>query len=122
MGASGVLVNCAVAGGELETLLDAGTIMGTEVMVEVHSPNELDYALSRGATLFLVNMWDRITGTLYPNQVCIYRSYQKVLTNDCSCCLQAKLMASMLPINSCAAVAGNIHTLRQVSSSIAVYS
>jgi indole-3-glycerol phosphate synthase len=68
-GASGVLLTVAVVGGDLEILLDACTIMGTEAVVEVHTPNELEYALSRGATIFLVNMWDRITGKLYPEQV-----------------------------------------------------
>ena len=43
--------------------------MGTEAIVEVHTPNELYFALSRGATIFLVNMWDRTTGRLYPDQV-----------------------------------------------------
>lgn len=71
LGASGVLLNLGVVGGDLETLLDAATIMGAEAMVEIHSPNELDYALSKGATLFLVNMWDRLTGKLYPDQVCM---------------------------------------------------
>ncbi len=43
--------------------------MGVEAIVEVHTPNELEFALSKGATIFLVNMWDRLTGRLYPNQV-----------------------------------------------------
>ena len=59
----------AVVGGDLEVLLDSCTIMGTEAVVEVHTPNELEYALSRGATIFLVNMWDRMTGKLFPDQV-----------------------------------------------------
>jgi indole-3-glycerol phosphate synthase len=56
----------------LETLLDACTIMGTEAVVEVHTPNELEFALSKGATIFLVNMWDRMTGKLFPDQVYKY--------------------------------------------------
>jgi len=67
-GASGVLLTVALCGGDLETLLDACTIMGTEALVEVHTPNELEFALSRGATLFLINMWDRMTGKLHPDQ------------------------------------------------------
>jgi indole-3-glycerol phosphate synthase len=59
----------AVVGGDLETLLNSCTIMGVEAIVEVHTPNELEFALSKGATIFLVNMWDRLTGRLYPNQV-----------------------------------------------------
>lgn len=58
-----------VVGGDLETLLDSCTLMGTEALVEVHTPNEVDFALSRGATNFLVNMWDRMTGKLFSQQV-----------------------------------------------------
>ena len=43
--------------------------MGVEALVEVHTPNELEFALSKGATIFLINMWDRATGILYPDQV-----------------------------------------------------
>ena len=35
----------------LQTLLDACTIMGTEAVVEVHTPNELEFALSKGNIL-----------------------------------------------------------------------
>lgn len=94
-GASGILLIVGVVGGDLETLLDACTIMGTEPIVEVHTPNELDFALSKGATIFLVNMWDRMSGRLFPDQ--------------------AKGLASMLPVNSIAIAAGNIYTLEQVS-------
>ena len=94
-GAAGVLLIAAVVGGDLETLLDACTIMGTEAVVEVHTPNELEFALSRGATIFLVNMWDRVTGRLYPDQ--------------------AKGMASMMPMNSLAIAAGDIRTTEQVA-------
>lgn len=93
-GAAGVLLMVGVVGGDLETLLDACTIMGTEAICEVHTPNELEFALSKGATLFLVNMWDRMSGKLYMEQ--------------------AKGLASMLPVNTIAMVAGNIHTVEQV--------
>jgi indole-3-glycerol phosphate synthase len=73
-GASGVLLIVAVVGGDLEVLLDACTIMGTEALVEVHTPNELEYALSRGATTFLVNLWDRSSLKFYPNQVRLFDS------------------------------------------------
>ena len=43
--------------------------MGTEAIVEVHTPNELEFALGKGATMFLVNMWDRMSGELFRNQV-----------------------------------------------------
>jgi len=94
-GAQGVLLIAAVVGSDLETLLDSCTIMGTEAIVEVHTPNELEFALSKGATIFLVNMWDRMTNRLYPDQ--------------------AKGMASMLPVNSIAVAAGNICTLEHAS-------
>lgn len=94
-GAAGVLLIVAVVGADLEVLLDACTIMGTEPIVEVHTPNELEFALSKGATIFLVNMWDRMTGELHPNQ--------------------AKGLASMLPMNSLAIASGNIHNIDQVS-------
>jgi indole-3-glycerol phosphate synthase len=64
-----VLLIVAVVGADLEVLLDACTIMGTEALVEVHTPNELEFALSRGATMFLVNMWDRMSGKLFTDQV-----------------------------------------------------
>jgi|LauGreSBDMM110SN_4_FD.fasta_scaffold80181_1 indole-3-glycerol phosphate synthase len=94
-GAQGVLLIAAIVGSDLETLLDSCTIMGTEAIVEVHTPNELDFALSKGATIFLVNMWDRMTNRLYPDQ--------------------AKGMASMLPVNTIAVAAGNICTLEYAS-------
>lgn len=93
LGASGVLLMTSVVGGDLEVLLDACTVMGTEALVEVHTPNELDFALSRGATIFLVNMWDRITGKHYPDQV--------------------KGLISMMPMNAVAVAAGNIRSLEQ---------
>lgn len=67
--------------------------MGTEAVVEVHTPNELEFALSRGATIFLVNMWDRSTGKLFPDQ--------------------AKGLANMLPMNAVSIACGNILSLDQ---------
>ena len=94
-GATGVLLIVSIVGSDLEVLLDACTIMGTEALVEVHTPNELEYALKCGATLFLCNMWDRVTGRLYPEQ--------------------AKGIAHLMPINAVAIAAGNIHTMSQVT-------
>ena len=94
-GAAGVLLITAVVGKDLEPLLDACTIMGTEAIVEVHSPEELEYALSVGATIFLVNMWDRMTGRLHKDQ--------------------AKGMASMMPMNSLTIAAGNIGTVEEAA-------
>lgn len=94
-GASGVLLIASIVGGDLEVLLDACTIMGTEAMVEVHTPNEVEFALNKGATIFLVNMWDRVSNKLFEEQ--------------------AKGVASMLPVNSLAIAAGNIHSMEQVA-------
>ena len=58
-----------MVGADLEVLLDSCTIMGVEALVEVHTPNELEFALSKGATIFLANMWDRTTGKLFIDQV-----------------------------------------------------
>jgi len=94
-GAAGVLLIAAVVGADLEILLDACTIMGTEAIVEVHTPNELEFALSKGATIFLVNMWDRMTGQLHIDQ--------------------AKGLVSLMPMNSVAIAAGNIQTVEQAA-------
>ena len=53
--------------------------MGTEAVVEVHTPNELDFALSKGATIFLVNMWDRTCGKLFTDQVCILNIFLYIM-------------------------------------------
>lgn len=84
----------SVVGTDLETLLDSCTIMGTEALVEVHTPNELEYALEKGATMFLVNMWDRLSGQLMRNQ--------------------AKYLTSMIPRNCIALAGGDIRTISQV--------
>eukprot|EP01038_Epipyxis_sp_PR26KG_P005793 gene5793-7991_t len=94
-GASGVLLIVAVVGADLEVLLDACTIMGTEAIVEVHTPRELEFALSKGATIFLVNMWDRMAGRLFSDQ--------------------AKGLSKMLPMNSIAVACGNINSLEQAT-------
>eukprot|EP01032_Pedospumella_encystans_P007915 gene7915-9434_t len=93
-GASGVLLITSIVGADLEMLLDACTIMGTEALVEVHTPSELEYALSVKATNFLVNNWDRMSGILYPDQ--------------------AKGLINMMPMNALAIVAGNIKSMKEV--------
>lgn len=93
-GASGVLVIMCVVGSDLTVLLDAGTVMGAEVLVEVHTPTELEFALQCGATTFLINSRDRKTGQIYPHQ--------------------AKALASMMPINAVSLVSGGIKTIEEV--------
>jgi len=126
-----VLLIAAVVGAKLEELLDACTIMGTEALVEVHTPSELEYALNCHATTFLVNMWDRFTGKLYPNQVrfsssftvCANwkashsespRTHSSSLFCLCFTCTQAKALIGMMPMNSVAIAAGNIASMRQI--------
>lgn len=94
-GAAGVLLIVAVVGADLEVLLNACTLMGTEALVEVHTPNEVEFALSKGATLFLCNNWDRTTGKMFRDQ--------------------AKGMAHLLPMNSVAIAAGNIGSMEEVA-------
>ena len=94
-GANGVLLIVAIVGADLDVLLDACTIMGTEAIIEVHTPNELEFALSKGATIFLANMWDRASGRIFKDQ--------------------AKGLASMMPMNSIAIAAGDICTLEEVA-------
>lgn len=93
-GASGVLIIVAAVGKDLEKLLDACTIMGTEAVVEVHTPNELEFALEQGATIFLINLWDRISGQLFRDQ--------------------ARYMSSMIPQSCVAVVGGNIRGMKEV--------
>jgi len=94
-GANGVLINVGIVGADLEVLLDSCTIMGVEPIVEVHTPNELEFALAKGATIFMANMWDRATGRMYKEQ--------------------AKGLASMMPMNSVSIACGDIRTLREVA-------
>ncbi len=94
-GATGVLLIVAVVGGDLEVLLNACTIMGVEAIVEVHTPNELEFALGKGATIFMVNRWDRMTGEFFPEQ--------------------AKGLASMMPMNAVSIAAGNIKSLEEAA-------
>ncbi len=83
-----------VVGPKLVELLDSCTIMGTEALVEVHTPAELEYALARGATTFLVNMWDRLTGIHYIDQ--------------------SKKLIGMMPINCVAIAGGDISSVDQI--------
>ena len=68
-GAAGVVLMVSVLGKHLRELLDTCTLMGVEAVVEVHTLTELEYALSVGATILLVNMWDRLSGKLMKDRV-----------------------------------------------------
>jgi indole-3-glycerol phosphate synthase len=67
-GADGVLLMANVVGQQLEELMNAATIMGTEAIVEVHTPNECQHALELGASIIMVNNWDRADGSWHPEQ------------------------------------------------------
>ncbi|KAJ1625478.1 hypothetical protein T492DRAFT_1039501 [Pavlovales sp. CCMP2436] len=61
-GASAVLLICALVGPDLELLLNTCTIMGVEAVVEVHTPDELLFAIEAGATAVIANRRSRATG------------------------------------------------------------
>eukprot|EP00611_Tribonema_gayanum_P018014 TRINITY_DN3102_c1_g2_i2.p1 TRINITY_DN3102_c1_g2~~TRINITY_DN3102_c1_g2_i2.p1 ORF type:complete len:305 (+),score=58.00 TRINITY_DN3102_c1_g2_i2:108-1022(+) len=67
-GASGAVLIAAVLGPALEDMMDTATIMGTEVIVEVHTPAECAKAMEYGANAIMVNQWDRVTGRLHRDQ------------------------------------------------------
>eukprot|EP00904_Undaria_pinnatifida_P007686 jgi/Undpi1/4047/HiC_scaffold_16.g07414.m1 len=71
--AATVLIAC-VLGPALRDFMDTATIMGTEAIVEVHTPAECEKALEHGASVIMVNNWDRITGKLYPKQALALRN------------------------------------------------
>ena len=73
-GADGVLLLANVVGQQLEELMNAATIMGTEAIVEVHTPNECKHALELGASIIMVNNWDRADGSWHPEQAAEVRS------------------------------------------------
>ncbi|CAN0031417.1 unnamed protein product [Discosporangium mesarthrocarpum] len=67
-GASATVLMACVLGPALKDMMDMATTMGTETIVEVHTPAECQKALEYGATVIMMNNWDRITGKLYPKQ------------------------------------------------------
>lgn len=74
-GAAGVYLMACVCGPDLEGLLNTATVLGTEAIVEVHTPQELEYAVHQaGATIVAVNRYDRTDGTLHPNQALALRA------------------------------------------------
>ena len=59
-GADGILLIASVLGPALENFLDLATTIGLETIVECHTRNEIDSALSAMATNILVSNYDRI--------------------------------------------------------------
>ncbi|CAM9253252.1 unnamed protein product [Chrysoparadoxa australica] len=94
-GAAGCILSAAILGPALEDFMNTATTMGTEAIVEVHTPAECAKALEYGATVIMFNNWDRITGKLYPNQ--------------------ALAMQNMLPPMVLSIAAGGISTVEQTS-------
>ncbi|KAH8046043.1 indole-3-glycerol-phosphate synthase [Aureococcus anophagefferens] len=68
LGADAVLLSTTVLGGRLVDLLDIATVCGVECAVEVHTPNECQFALNAGATLLVCTNVDRTTGVNHDNQ------------------------------------------------------
>jgi len=67
-GADGILLMASVLGPALPNFLDLCTTVGIEAIVEVHTKNELDSALSNLAQNLLVTNYDRITGQYFADQ------------------------------------------------------
>eukprot|EP00752_Nemacystus_decipiens_P014650 g13047.t1 len=73
-GAAGTVLIACVLGPALCDFMDTATVMGTECIVEVHTPAEVEKALEYGASVIMVNNWDRVTGKLYPKQAMALRN------------------------------------------------
>jgi len=67
-GCDGVILMASVLGENLESFVNQCSIMGLEMLVEVHTPNEVDAALDMLVTNFLVSNYDRLNGEYHPYQ------------------------------------------------------
>jgi indole-3-glycerol phosphate synthase len=67
-GADGVVVMASVLGAALDNFLDLATMIGLETIVECHTRNEVQRALDCLATNIMINNYDRLTQTYYPQQ------------------------------------------------------
>lgn len=67
-GCDGVLLIAAVLGPALDNFLNLCSLIGLEAIVECHTKNEVEAALSMLAQNILVNNHDRITNQYYPDQ------------------------------------------------------
>lgn len=67
-GADGILLIASVLGPALENFLDLATTIGLETIVECHTRNEIESALSAMATNILVSNYDRIAQEYFPQQ------------------------------------------------------
>jgi indole-3-glycerol phosphate synthase len=67
-GADGIYLISSVLGPALESFLDLATSIGLETIVECHTKNEVERALSILAPTIAVNNYDRIKQEYYPEQ------------------------------------------------------
>lgn len=67
-GADGILLIASVLGPALENFLNLCSIIGLEAIVECHTRNEVEAALSVMAQNILVTNFDRISGNYFPDQ------------------------------------------------------
>lgn len=67
-GAAGAVVVAGILGAGLEDMMNAATIMGTELIVEIHTPAEAAKVMEYGPNAVMINQWDRVTGQLHPKQ------------------------------------------------------
>ena len=68
-GADGIVLQSCVLGPALDSFLDLATVMGLEVIVECHSRNEVERALSvNAAPTILVHNYDRVGQRYFPDQ------------------------------------------------------
>jgi indole-3-glycerol phosphate synthase len=81
-GATCTVLIASVLGPALEDMLDLATMMGTEVIVEVHTPAECAKALEYGGGVIMVNQWDRVTGKLHRDQA---YGIKNMIPNEVSC-------------------------------------
>jgi indole-3-glycerol phosphate synthase len=67
-GADGIVLMSSVLGPAMETFLNLATTIGLETIVECHTKEEVEQALSILAPTILVNNYDRVREELHPEQ------------------------------------------------------
>lgn len=88
---AGAKAACLIAGvclPDLERLLNAAYVLGMEVMVEVHTEEELNYAFEAGAGIYLFTDVDRATRRVIKGRsVELFDKYRLDLSNAGAVCL-----------------------------------
>lgn len=68
-GADGIILQACVLGPALDSFMDLATVMGLECVVECHTRNEVERALSVNvAPTIMVTNYDRVSCQYYPDQ------------------------------------------------------